>query len=898
MKRIKRILSLLLLIFGFCFVSCDEPNAPTKDDTIDAEVKYKVTLVFNNGNNNEEIEVVENTTISGISTPTRTGYGFVGWYTDETLNKEFNFKTKIRSNIKLYAKWEELNLNPNVEYGIVENNLYIPTNLEFSKDSHTSAKKTTVNSSSFSSGSYATNFNSSSEKTTVDGFSYSCYRYGKNSESVIIKPDNSHYNETAYHGREGGLFNITPFGGINKLEITYSASSPSTTNPTKPNVRFGKDDNCLDYVCFLEPTSTKSTETIDVNLSMYQYFSINSGDYICYISSFSVDYDNNATVNPVYEQTSGENRLRTNPIQYTKTLVAGESKITAPLAYEYDATTNTYKVTESKEFTYYTADYVRNHPEAKADATLTDPLDVCIYYTLFEKWPANYSTNVSNIQSLFGSNTRKVSKYNRTDGYCRAIPWYGNGYYYELDIDVDGSYSQSSRGVGRVVVWEKGWTADGYDSAPVCIYTDDHYNTFIEYLNNGTWSNRFNAEGRIASISYSTANTITFTGFDAKMVEGTGSGSEDNPDDIEIVPVDDTKYYANYAPKDMINESTAMWQKVTNVSGIVEDNQYAFVYGEGTSTKMFYGSSYLRAYDGFLAFDESAPIDADYNISPFYFEKANGGYYLYQINYEEKTYLGFNDTGKDLKYNEKTIWTIKFSGGNFYLMYSGCTLQYNTSADRWRTYKTGTQGPISLYRFCDIEGAVPPEEEKPDTPEVEYNTNFEAITSITDINDTDAYIIVTENSYTCLTALNASEYKIDDWTGKLSVPLTAMYSSLYFEKYSTKMNMDYYYIYVIENNQKIYLGYNSTTNDICASTTPQIFIVEVDSWGVIYIKVGAIDEDGMVYGIMNEGYETYYLNYDPTYKKYLFTTLKFNMKNDVRYYNHIFKIVEEENNNE
>ena len=203
MKRIKRILSLLLLIFGFCFVSCDEPNAPTKDDTIDAEVKYKVTLVFNNGNNNEEIEVVENTTISGISTPTRTGYGFVGWYTDETLNKEFNFKTKIRSNIKLYAKWEELNLNPNVEYGIVENNLYIPTNLEFSKDSHTSAKKTTVNSSSFSSGSYATNFNSSSEKTTVDGFSYSCYRYGKNSESVIIKPDNSHYNETAYHGREG-----------------------------------------------------------------------------------------------------------------------------------------------------------------------------------------------------------------------------------------------------------------------------------------------------------------------------------------------------------------------------------------------------------------------------------------------------------------------------------------------------------------------------------------------------------------------------------------------------------------------------------------------------------------------------------------------------------------------
>ena len=40
--------------------------------------------------------------------PTREGYEFAGWFTDEELKNEFDFDTEITANITLYAKWEPL----------------------------------------------------------------------------------------------------------------------------------------------------------------------------------------------------------------------------------------------------------------------------------------------------------------------------------------------------------------------------------------------------------------------------------------------------------------------------------------------------------------------------------------------------------------------------------------------------------------------------------------------------------------------------------------------------------------------------------------------------------------------------------------------------------------------
>ena len=866
MKKFKKLLIIVLLILSFSFVACDKKTPDGGDPSGVVDTTYKVTLVLNNGSSNQEIEVKEGNKLSNVTNPTRAGYNFMGWYSDRALTTKFNFDTKITSNISIYAKWEENNLDPNVEYGVVENGLYIPTNLEFSKDSHTSAKHTTANASSFAKGQYATNFNNSSEGTTIDGIKYSCYRYGKNSDSVIIKPDNSHYNETLYHGREGGLFNVTPFGGINKFEITYTATSPETATPTKPNIRFGKDDNCLDYVYFLEPTSTKATETIDVNLSMYQYFSINSGDYTCYVTSFSIDYDNSSTTNPVYEQTSGEGKTRINPITYNKSLVAGESKITAPIAYEYDEATHKYKVTQTKEFTYYTADYVKKHSEVKDDATITDPLEVCIYYTLFNRWPANYSKNVNGIQSTFGSSTRKVSEYSRTDGYCRAIPWNGNGVYYELDIDVDGSYSTSSRGVGRVVVWERGWTATGYDSSPVCIYTDDHYNTFIEYLNNGTWSNRFNAEGRIASISYSTAPTVTFDGFDANIVEGQGGTGGDVVDPV-VDNFNHQDYYANYAPADMINSKTAKWQQVTTYSGIVEGNQYELVYGTGTLTRTYSGSGYLRAVNGVLEFDESTPSSqvGEYQIDSFYFEKSGNGYYMYKLQSDEKVYYGYGGAKKDLARNTKTLWTVQFSQGNIILTYDNNALQYNSG--NWRTYSIGSQQPIVLYRFCDIEGATP--DEGGNTEVQMIPSEYKKVYGIDQIDKYHTYILVNLDNKKCLTDLNGGKYEEAElWLYDLQISADASFEPMYFAKHTSVLG-DYYEIYVLRDNVKYYMSYSSENYSITFTTSlDYYYFVEVESDGTTYIKFGYLNDEGNPTSLYTNN-TWWYLAYDSQASKFV-----------------------------
>lgn len=63
------------------------------------------------------------------------------------------------------------------------------------------------------------------------------------------------------------------------------------------------------------------------------------------------------------------------------------------------------------------------------------------------------------------------------------VPYnYGSNFiYYECDIDLDGTYNKSNRGVCKVVVWFNGFSADGYDESPVAVYTDDHYATFQEY---------------------------------------------------------------------------------------------------------------------------------------------------------------------------------------------------------------------------------------------------------------------------------------------------------------------------------------------------------------------------------------------------------------------------------
>ncbi len=386
-------------------------------------------------------------------------------------------------------------------------------------------KTININLTSLSSSSqpYETNFNNGK---IANGIKLGGYRIG--AKFSTIYPYHYKYIGTNYEGIDGAIYNVSKIDNIYSIELSYSTSTNyGKSNAKSPYISFGTNMKCSEYTFDLEPSTTFINKTIDVSTNSFNFFSVNTGDYLLNTTNLKIEYTSSIgdDGDSIYE--SGKEKYRINPIKYTNTLVPGVSKITIPTAYEYQESTNTYISTASKIFTYYTTDYVKSHPECVDDATIVNPLDVCIYYTTFGTWPANYSTTEKEVKSIFGSNSRRVSQaYTRTDGYVTSIPWNGNGVYYELDIDFDDTYSFSSRGTGRVVVWPTGWnsnpkfnlTATDYDDSPVCVYTNDHYNTWLEYLNNGTWSNRFNAEGNITGVKYSPAKTINLTGFDSKMI--------------------------------------------------------------------------------------------------------------------------------------------------------------------------------------------------------------------------------------------------------------------------------------------------------------------------------------------------------------------------------------------
>ena len=63
------------------------------------------TITFRNGNETYQVEVKNGKITDKISTPTKDGYKFVGWYVDDKL---YNFNDEITQDIVLTAKWEKI----------------------------------------------------------------------------------------------------------------------------------------------------------------------------------------------------------------------------------------------------------------------------------------------------------------------------------------------------------------------------------------------------------------------------------------------------------------------------------------------------------------------------------------------------------------------------------------------------------------------------------------------------------------------------------------------------------------------------------------------------------------------------------------------------------------------
>jgi len=91
---------------------CTFENPVNEDITVYAKwnkASYTVTFNSNGGTEIDKIKVYHGEKIPTPDNPVKTGYNFLGWYTDNnTFYEKFDFKnTEVTKNITLYAAWEE-----------------------------------------------------------------------------------------------------------------------------------------------------------------------------------------------------------------------------------------------------------------------------------------------------------------------------------------------------------------------------------------------------------------------------------------------------------------------------------------------------------------------------------------------------------------------------------------------------------------------------------------------------------------------------------------------------------------------------------------------------------------------------------------------------------------------
>ena len=72
-----------------------------------AVTQYTVSFDTQGGSSVSKKLVKRNSTLTKPDDPTKEGYTFAGWYTDEELTMEYDFSAKVKEGFTLYAKWIE-----------------------------------------------------------------------------------------------------------------------------------------------------------------------------------------------------------------------------------------------------------------------------------------------------------------------------------------------------------------------------------------------------------------------------------------------------------------------------------------------------------------------------------------------------------------------------------------------------------------------------------------------------------------------------------------------------------------------------------------------------------------------------------------------------------------------
>lgn len=106
----KTIVFLSALITSLVILSsCSKPTMDVKNEIITTEtdkpIYYTVTFDSDGGTTIKDQTVEEGNTVIEPKDPTKEGFKFSGWFLND---KQFDFSTPIRKNIKLKAKWETI----------------------------------------------------------------------------------------------------------------------------------------------------------------------------------------------------------------------------------------------------------------------------------------------------------------------------------------------------------------------------------------------------------------------------------------------------------------------------------------------------------------------------------------------------------------------------------------------------------------------------------------------------------------------------------------------------------------------------------------------------------------------------------------------------------------------
>ena len=252
---------------------------------------------------------------------------------------------------------------------------------------------------------------------------------------------------------------------------------------------------------------TSGFMTVTVKTDLHCLFRISAIDTEALIKSVKLYYNNEGSDYDATYMSYSSYRLDV-PYKNFDNIAEGEKR-SMPTKVSYQ--NGQVKVVKSKEYTYHSYDYLQTHQNEAREICYIDPVDVANYYMLFRDFPLNYQDRRDG--SVPSDMVRAYSTWTREDGYALSVPYKKDDrfVYFELDIDNTGRYKPSKgRGVGRLVVWEKSFDFDEYNDHPVIVYTDDHYKTFREYMNDGTFGPRFNAEGHLASYKYNKPTTLTY----------------------------------------------------------------------------------------------------------------------------------------------------------------------------------------------------------------------------------------------------------------------------------------------------------------------------------------------------------------------------------------------------